>query len=534
MWETHISEEISKINERIDRLCEENRNINQSMLSEIKRIYEKENEAISSDFEYDLKMDLDIIKKSIGVNENRLCIYTCITNGYDELTDVSGIDDADFICFTDNMSIEPNGWTLRKIPAALLKYPVPKPQRLIKILPHIFLPKRYKESLYIDGSFRILTPNLVKNFRRDYPLDDENYIYINKHPQRTCLYEEADACKNQNKDRPETIDTQITRYKKDNFPKNFGLFETGILYRKHTNESCINLMTMWANEVKSGSKRDQLSLTYCQWKLGAKISFLRENYRDLDINTNFRIISHDLIDGVTIGMCNYNTSAITNACVKSILKNSGLDCEIWILDNSDKEKFILDNDVADRKRVKILDNTRGNIIDFDAIVKKYGGKLDDSTSSGYANLRHSYGIQYLIDLCQTKYFLLFDNDTILKRSIDFIDDKHITIAGFQNAYTVKDIIRRRGRFLPFIQLFNKDMLRNYKLRFFDSKKIINGKDKNAREYDTGAAFTELVFDNGLPVKILDVPEYVEHLGGGSWAKVHGEKEFLKKNRQFYS
>lgn len=533
MWETRISEEISKINERMDRLCEENRNANQSMLSEIKRIREKENEVEFNDFQYDLKMDLDIIKKSIGVNENRLCIYTCIINGYDELTDVSGIDDADFICFTDNMLIEPNGWTLRKIPSTLLKYPSAKYQRFIKMLPHIFLPKRYTESLYIDGNIQIVTPDLVKNFRRDYPFDIENYIYINKHPQRTCLYEEAEACKKQNKDDPIVIDSQVARYKKEKFPKNFGLFENNILYRKHTNESCIELMTMWANELRDGSKRDQLSLTYCQWKLGAKISVLHENLRDLSAESNFHIIPHSLIDGVTIGMCNYNTRAVTNACVKSILKNSSLDCEIWILDNSDKERFVLDDDIPDRRRVKVLDNTNGNIIDFNAVIKKFGGKIDDSISSGYANLRHSYGIQYMIDLCQTKYFLLFDNDTILKKNIDFVDDKYITIAGYQNAYTVKNKIRRRGRFLPFMQLFNKDMLRSYKIRFFDSKKIMNGRDENAREYDTGAAFTELVFNNGLPVKILDVPEYIEHLGGGSWAKVHDEKAFLEKNKSYY-
>ena len=53
-------------------------------------------------------------------------------------------------------------------------------------------------------------------------------------------------------------------------PKNFGLYETNIFYRSLRDEGVNKLMDMWANELINNSHRDQLSLTYCIWKLNCK------------------------------------------------------------------------------------------------------------------------------------------------------------------------------------------------------------------------------------------------------------------------
>jgi hypothetical protein len=77
------------------------------------------------------------------------------------------------------------------------------------------------------------------------------------------------------KDSAENINPQIERYKKEGFPKGYGLLQSNILIRKHNNEDCIRLMEAWSNEVMNGSHRDQLSFNYCCWKnQDVKIKYL--------------------------------------------------------------------------------------------------------------------------------------------------------------------------------------------------------------------------------------------------------------------
>ena len=58
---------------------------------------------------------------------------------------------------------------------------------------------------------------------------------------------------------------------------------------------------------------------------------------------------------------NFNTPELVDALIKSIYKNSGVpekDINIIVFDNSDKRPFVSD-------KVTVLDNTKGQIIDFD-------------------------------------------------------------------------------------------------------------------------------------------------------------------------
>lgn len=472
--------------------------------------------------------------KEINLTSPKIVIYTCLLKNYDTLVDVSKYNkEFDFICFTDNLDVESNGWQLLPMPNDVLEYSTGKQQRLVKMLPHLYLPEKYDISLYIDSNLKIISRNLRKNFFNKYPLDKE-FIYIRPHTERDCLYDESIVCKQKLKDDIHVINKQIEKYKNEGFPSHFGLFENGILLRKHKDENCIKLMNLWADELKNGSKRDQLSLTYCQWKLGAHIGKLNEDIRNLRLENNFRIVPHNLDpNSITICTCNFNGTKLTNACVKSIIKNCGLNnYKIIILDNSDKDKFILDSDI-DTNIVEVLDNTNGQYINFNEIVKKYGGKIDSSVVSGYANLKHSYSIQFLLNISKTANFILFDNDTILKKKIDFIDNRYISISGFQHSY-IKNKINRKQRFLPFIQYFNKNLINIYKVNYFNSTKIMNGNGKHSMEYDTGASFTEAIINKALPFKIINVADYIEHLMGASWAKVHDEKKFLEENKKYYS
>jgi hypothetical protein len=187
-------------------------------------------------------------------------VYTAITGDYDELLTPSYLnDDWDYICFTDNENIESDFWEIRKMEDSDLDKI--KKARMYKILPHVFLPE-YEYSLWIDGNFRIISD--INEYIKKYAKN--NLMMCIVHPDRDCIYGEADACIEQKKDSPEVILKQIDKYKAENYPKHYGLIASGILFRKHNNPQVIKLMNTWCEELTSHSRRDQLSFNYACWK----------------------------------------------------------------------------------------------------------------------------------------------------------------------------------------------------------------------------------------------------------------------------
>ena len=223
------------------------------------------------------------------VNSSKLCVYTCITGGYDKPMDFNRNqpDGVDFICFTDNPdSLSGTGWKAKPIPEELLKFSKVKQQRLIKVLPHRYLPD-YDSSLWIDGNMQVLCN--VGDYLKDYPLDRLSF-YTRKHPSRDCIYKEGLAVVAIKRDTAENVFPQIHKYQQEGFPEHFGLHETNMVYRNHRSTECRLLCNMWATEIIRQSHRDQLSLDYCRWKSGVEIGTLLTDR--IDIDNNFRWTRH--------------------------------------------------------------------------------------------------------------------------------------------------------------------------------------------------------------------------------------------------
>jgi hypothetical protein len=90
-----------------------------------------------------------------------------------------------------------------------------------------------------------------------------------EHPDRNCIYAEAEFCIARKKDDPAVIESQMKRYKQDRYPANSGLVAGGIIFRKHC-ASTAELNESWWCEICRGSRRDQLSANYVMDKLGLK------------------------------------------------------------------------------------------------------------------------------------------------------------------------------------------------------------------------------------------------------------------------
>jgi hypothetical protein len=215
---------------------------------------------------------------------NTKVIYTSIFGEYDILPEPTFIPEGwDFICFTDS-DITSEVWTIKKVPA--IYEDSTRNARKYKILPHRWFPD-YEYSLWIDGN--IVVRDNVNQLITDY-LQNAN-LAVHDHNQnlldpRECVYKEAETIfyfgqKNGNyKDDPQLISDQMNRYIADEYPANMSLAVTMQLLRRHNEVDCIKAMEHWWQELKYGSKRDQLSFNYTVWKTQMVFNYFTGDSRD--------------------------------------------------------------------------------------------------------------------------------------------------------------------------------------------------------------------------------------------------------------
>ena len=235
--------------------------------------------------------DLEILSSPIPVNGLKIAVYSCITDGYDTVIEPfcseSGID---YFLFTDGELSNDSHW--KKIDITQLEeYKNLSPVQLnrkIKMLPFRYLPG-YDYSIYVDGNIEII--NLL------LPLIEEmgsHAFGVHYHRTRDCIYDELVQVIHLNKADPALARQQIEAYKKEGFPRHFGLYENSILIRKQSDEEVRRLMEAWWEEYMRYPTRDQLSLPYVIWKTGydrGKIHIMGSN---LEKNPAFkRMRSHD-------------------------------------------------------------------------------------------------------------------------------------------------------------------------------------------------------------------------------------------------
>ena len=177
--------------------------------------------------------------------------YTVITNNWDTLKEPVISEGWEYICFTDDPELRSDVWDMRV---------TDRPQREVKIKGYKYFGN--EPALYIDGSIKIIGDlnRFTGAIRRDWSAW--------KHPLRDCIFDEAEAViTGKDRDRAEVM-TQMERY--ESIPRNWGLWQTGVMYGDFRIEWVRKLSRLWYHEVANGIDRDQLSLSYCAWAMGKK------------------------------------------------------------------------------------------------------------------------------------------------------------------------------------------------------------------------------------------------------------------------
>lgn len=229
----------------------------------------------------------------------------------------------------------------------------------------------------------------------------------------------------------------------------------------------------------------------------------------------------------------YNTPELLRACLLSFMKQ-GTEWHFVIFDNSNQRPVTMEmlsewELTQTDSTFGIIDNTQGQIIDFDKELQKWPSKRTDAErrTANFGSAKHMMSVDWLI--WNTKDpFVLCDSDILLKRPVDDLFDESVTAIGFidqgwNNPHGIK-------RLWPMLCYINAPECRRLGIHYYDGSRCwgINSDHPHGTWYDTGAAFLEDIRANKEATlrTFTDATERFEHLWSGSWNK-DKEKEWQR-------
>ena len=229
----------------------------------------------------------------------------------------------------------------------------------------------------------------------------------------------------------------------------------------------------------------------------------------------------------------YNTPELLRACLLSFMKQ-GTEWHFVIFDNSNQRPVTMEmlsewGLTQTDSTFGIIDNTQGQIIDFDKELAKWPSKRTDAErrTANFGSAKHMMSVDWLI--WNTKEpFVLCDSDILLKRPVDDLFDESVTAIGFidqgwNNPHGIK-------RLWPMLCYINAPECRRLGIHYYDGSRCwgINSNHPHGTWYDTGAAFLEDIRANKEATlrTFTDATERFEHLWSGSWNK-DKEKEWQR-------
>ena len=227
---------------------------------------------------------------------------------------------------------------------------------------------------------------------------------------------------------------------------------------------------------------------------------------------------------MTACIVHYNTPELTTAAIRSLWKHHP-DCRVVVFDNSERLLFSLDR--LNRLNGQVIDNTRGQVIDFAHWLDAFPDKVRNN--NGYASAKHAYSIQWLIDHIDEP-FLLMDSDVLIRQPLTPICNSTYASVG---EVAVNPKLNDAPRLLPILCYINAPMIKEAGVRYFnpDYMWALTSITPNNR-YDTGAWFFRDLQEHCQPILDINIAPYVLHFGHGSW-KDKDSNKWLMENRDLW-
>ena len=221
-----------------------------------------------------------------------------------------------------------------------------------------------------------------------------------------------------------------------------------------------------------------------------------------------------------VAIVNYNTPELTIAAIRSLWKHTP-DCRVTVFDNSDTRPF------PGMEGVTVLDNTKGQLIDFKAMLDRYPNKRP--TTSNWGSEKHIASIELLFSYFPDG-FLLLDSDVLVKKDVScFFDPQYAWIGEVDRhpLYSAHSI-----RVLPMILWINVPMCNEAGVHFCHEGMVFMMSYTSTPYYDTGGSFYFDCLKAGLPGKEIKKNDYIEHLGHASFTG-RNWRGWLEYNKHLY-
>lgn len=223
--------------------------------------------------------------------KKRYVVFTVVVGGYDTIKQPLVIDKRfDYIVFSDTPIANPGIWQVRSV-----EYESDKQwlkARYPRLNTALVLPE-YEASLYIDGNIQITSQYV---YDRCVVLFDEGVEWASiKHQDRLGMYSEINAILGLGWVHDYEVLDWYKFLSTECFQDDKGLYENGIIFRKHTsNVNKVN--SIWWNSIANYTfRRDQFSLMYALWKVPCikRAYFLAENENVWNNTGHFNYENHN-------------------------------------------------------------------------------------------------------------------------------------------------------------------------------------------------------------------------------------------------
>jgi hypothetical protein len=201
----------------------------------------------------------------------KIVVYTCTFLDYDNVyTPVTMTPGVDYVLFSDRKPRFVRGWQWRGLPPEVAGLSQAMANRWCKFFPDRLFPDA-DVTIYVDGKTLMkgdLRP-LVQEF-----LASGAEIGLFRHKDRTSIDAEFAFCVQVGKVKPADVargEAQLATYYAEGFPREHGLTENGIIFRRHDGPGLKAAMQLWWDQMQTHTQRDQLSGPYVLWKTGLPV-----------------------------------------------------------------------------------------------------------------------------------------------------------------------------------------------------------------------------------------------------------------------
>lgn len=175
-----------------------------------------------------------------------ILVYTSIIGDFDELREPEVVsDECEYICYTDQPLVS-NIWKI--INVSVMEEGEAKTSKYYKIMQPT---EGYDKIIWVDGSMKI-----IGDTAKFISLLPDCNIVTSKHRVFPTIEKELNACLQMKKDEPDIMKSQVKEY---TFNNPYTHCQNGIMV-KYGDVS--NAMSIWWEEVRNKSKRDQLSFEW--------------------------------------------------------------------------------------------------------------------------------------------------------------------------------------------------------------------------------------------------------------------------------